>query len=92
MPSDPHKQAIVLTQSRIALVLSVITLLGIGFQGSKFLLDTSYRITSLEQKWQGIESTQRDVASELRNLNTSLNELNLVLREVQVRQQKDSAK
>jgi hypothetical protein len=93
MPSDdPHKPAIVLTQSRIALVLSIVTLLGLGFQGSKFLLDTSYRILSLEEKWHGIESTQRDVASELRNLNSSLNELNLVLREVQVRQQKDTAK
>lgn len=92
MTSDPHKPAIVLTQSRIALVLSLITLLGVGFQGSKFLLDTTYRLKSLEEKWQGIESTQRDVASELRNLNSSLNELNLVLREVQVRQQKESAK
>lgn len=90
MSSDPEaKPGFLVTQSRIALVLSVITLLGLGFQGSKFLLDTTYRLASLEAKWVSIESVQSDVASELRNLNISLNELNLVLREVQVRQQEN---
>lgn len=88
MTTEP-KTGILVTQSRIALVLSLITLLGLGFQGSKFLLDTTYRLASLEEKWVSIENTQRDVATELRNLSISLNELNLVLREVQVRQQSE---
>lgn len=91
MTAEP-KSGILITQSRIALALSVITLLGLGFQGSRFLLDTTYRLSSLEEKWVSIEHTQRDVANELRNLTGSLNELNLVLREVQVRQQSEASK
>lgn len=85
--SDSSKPAIVVTQGRIALVLSLITLLGLGFQGANFLLDTRYRLASLEEKWVTMEGTQKDVASELRNLNETINKLNVVLREVQVRQQ-----
>jgi hypothetical protein len=88
--ADPHKPVIILTQSRIALVLSLVGLLTVGFQGSKFLLDTNYRLTSLEEKWAGVSRTQEDVASELRNLNRSLNDLNIVLREVQVRQERET--
>lgn len=99
MSSDPHKPAILLTQSKIALVLSIVTLLMLGFQGSRYLLDQNYRIATLEEKWSNGDNTQRefanelrnlqrDVASELRTLNSSLNELNLVLREVQVRQER----
>ena len=87
--SNELKPGFVVTQSRIALVLSIITLLTLGFQGSKYLLDTNYRLTSLEEKWASMEGTQRDVANELRNLNNSLTELNLVLREVQVRQEQE---
>lgn len=90
MPNEP-KAGFVVTQSRIALVISLITLLTLGYQGSKFFLDTHYRLSSLEEKWVSMEGTQRDVANELRNLNQSLNQLNLVLREVQVRQQKEEA-
>jgi hypothetical protein len=89
MANDPHKPVIILTQGRIALAVSVVALLSVGFQGSKFLLDTNYRLTALEEKWAGVSRTQEDVASELRNLNRSLNDLNIVLREVQVRQERE---
>jgi hypothetical protein len=81
------KAGFLVTQGRIALALSFITLMTLGYQGSKAILDVHYRLASLEEKWVSMEGTQRDVANELRNLNTSLNQLNLVLREVQVKQQ-----
>jgi hypothetical protein len=82
-----EKPGFIVSQGRIALVLSLITLLGLGFQGSKFLLDMTYRLASLEEKWVTMAGTQKDVAAELRNLNQTINQLNIVLREVQVRQQ-----
>ena len=85
--SEEPKAGFTVTSSKIALALSVITILGVGFQGSRFLLDTNYRISSLEEKWIDAESAKRDFATEIRNLSVSLNELNLILREVQVRQQ-----
>lgn len=85
--SEPERNTIAVTPSRVAFVLSLITLLGIGFQGSKFLLDTNYRITSLEEKWVGIEKTQADLSASIGELSKSLNDLNLVLREVKVRQE-----
>lgn len=81
-----QKAGFVVNQSRIALVLSLVTLLMLGFNGSKFLLDVNYRLSALEQKWTEIQKTQTDVATELKNLNQSINQLNIVLREVQVRQ------
>lgn len=87
MASD-EKTGFVVNQSRIALVISLITLLTLGFQGSKFILDTHYRITALEEKWVGISDTQKELTRELGRLAQSLNDLNVVLREVQVRQQK----
>lgn len=86
--SGEVKTGFLVTQGKIALVLSIVTLLGLGFQGSKFLLDTNHRISRLEERWTEMEGTQKDVASELRNLNKSITDLNLVLREIQVRQDK----
>lgn len=80
------KPGFVITQGRIALVLSLVSLLTFGYQGSKAVLDVHYRLTSLEEKWVSMSGTQKDLAASLHNLNTSLSELNLVLREVQVRQ------
>lgn len=84
--TDEHKPSFYVNQSRIALVLSIITLLGIGFQGSKYLINNDNRISRLEEKWVSMEGTQKDVAVELRNLNASIADLNLILREIQVRQ------
>jgi hypothetical protein len=84
--SEEAKPGLLVTQSRLALVISMITLLTLGFQGSKFLLDFNHRISRLEERWTQMEGAQKDVASELRNLNRSITDLNLVLREIQVRQ------
>lgn len=92
MASGEPKSGFVVTQSRIALVLSLITLLSLGHQASKFFLDHEYRLASLEEKWVSTDTTQRDLATELRNLNLVMNDLKILLKEVQVRQEKDISK
>lgn len=85
--STDTKPGFLITQGRIALALSLVSLLAIGYQGAKAFLDVNYRLASLEEKWVSMEGTQKDLASELRNLNTAIGQLNIVLKEVQVRQE-----
>lgn len=84
-----EKHGFYVNQGRIALVISIVTLLTLGFQASRFLLDTTYRIVALEEKWVGISDSQKELTRELGRLAQSLNDLNVVLREVQVRQQEE---
>lgn len=76
----------IVTQGKIALLLSLITLGGVFYQGASALLDTKYRIASLEEKWQRTEQSQREMTSVVGKLSEAINELNITLREVQVRQ------
>lgn len=85
-----EKSGFIVTQGRIALVISLISLLTLGYQGSKAVLDVHYRLASLEENLTSMKGTQKDLAAEIRTLNVNLGELTLVLKEVQVRQQEST--
>ncbi|MTH61218.1 hypothetical protein [Paracoccus litorisediminis] len=88
MPAQGDRQAgFQVTQGRIALVLSLITLMTLFHQGSKIMVSYEYRLASLEQKYSETVTMQRDLTKELGRLAQSLNDLNIVLREVQIRQE-----
>lgn len=69
-----------ISQGRIALALSVITLLGVFYQASAFLMSSQYRIDALE-------NNQAQTIQQLDRLNNTINDLNVTLREVQIRQE-----
>lgn len=91
MTQEP-KSGFVVTQSRLALVLSLCTLMGLGFQGTKFLLDTNYRITAVEEKLLSMGDTQKEFVAEVKKMNETLILMNLTVRELQVRAEKGSGK
>lgn len=70
----------VISQSKIALLLSILTLFGVFYQGAAFIQSTQFRIESLEK-------SQTQVVDQLGRLATSISDLNMTLREVQVRQE-----
>lgn len=88
MSANMEKSAgFVVNQGRIALVLSLITLLTLFYQGTKFILDQQFRLASLEEKAIETTATQKSLSSEISRLSATIGELNVVLREVQVRQE-----
>lgn len=81
MSDHTEKQpGLVVTQGRIALILSVIALLTVFYQGASLLLSSQYRIDSLEKN-------QNVMVQQLERLNTTITDLNMTLREVQIRQE-----
>lgn len=81
MSDHTEKQpGLVVTQGRIALILSVIALLTVFYQGASLLLSSQYRIDSLEKN-------QNVMVQQLERLNTTITDLNITLREVQIRQE-----
>lgn len=81
MSDHTEKQpGLVVTQGRIALILSVIALLTVFYQGASLLLSSQYRIDSLEKN-------QNVMVQQLERLNTTITDLNVTLREVQIRQE-----
>lgn len=84
MADDP-KPGFFINQGKIALVLSIITLLTLGYNAAKVFINQDFRIAALEEKMVAMNGNQKEVADELRNLNKSLNSLNLILREIQVK-------
>lgn len=78
---------LMITQGRIALVLSIIALLSVGHQVSKFAIDLQNRTTRLEEKFDQSEQNQTELRKELSRLGTVLSDLNVTLREVQIRQE-----
>lgn len=87
MASEEKPVGLLITQGRIALVLSVIALLSVGHQVSKFAIDLQNRTTRLEEKFDLSEQTQSELRKELQRLGTVLSDLNVTLREVQIRQE-----
>lgn len=68
------------SQGRIALAISVITLFAFFYQVAAFAQSTQFRIESLEKfQAETVELNERLV--------TAISELNMTLREVQVRQE-----
>lgn len=87
MTSADKPAGFLITQGRIALILSIFALMGFFYQVSKFGLDLQFRTAALEEKFNASERTQIELNSKLDRLGTVISELNITLREVQVRQE-----
>ena len=78
--AEEKQNGFIVSQGRIALVLSVIALLTVFYNGAGFLMGMQYRIAALEE-------SQKKMVVQIDRLTDSITELSMVLREVQVRQE-----